>query len=186
MPRIAVIGGTGYAGSHIVTEAVRRGHTVVSIARSVPTERIEGATYLEGTVLDVPGLVAQLEGVDVVVSAVAPRGDMEGKLRPAIAELVTALPENVRVGVVGGAGGSLVAEGGLQGRRVDGHIEVAALLRREDERGGERGGRHLGGRPPVVAGHLDRRPGRPARPLPGRHQSSERRDRPRRHHHLGQ
>ncbi|WP_295786846.1 NAD-dependent epimerase/dehydratase family protein, partial [uncultured Microbacterium sp.] len=41
MPRIAVIGGTGYAGSHIVTEAVRRGHTVVSIARSVPTERVE-------------------------------------------------------------------------------------------------------------------------------------------------
>ena len=33
MPRIAVIGGTGYAGSNIVTEAVRRGHTVVSVAR---------------------------------------------------------------------------------------------------------------------------------------------------------
>ncbi|KQM38498.1 hypothetical protein SAMN04487788_2933 [Microbacterium testaceum StLB037] len=112
MPRIAVIGGTGYAGSHIVTEAVRRGHTVVSVARSVPAERIEGATYVEGTVLDVPGLVAELEGVDVVVSAVAPRGDMEGKLRPAIAELVAALPDGVRIGVVGGAGGSLVAEGG--------------------------------------------------------------------------
>ena len=112
MPRIAVIGGTGYAGSHIVTEAVRRGHTVVSVARSVPAERIEGATYVEGTVLDVPGLVAELEGVDVVVSAVAPRGDMEGKLRPAIAELVAALPDRVRIGVVGGAGGSLVAEGG--------------------------------------------------------------------------
>ncbi|WP_295843693.1 NAD(P)-dependent oxidoreductase [uncultured Microbacterium sp.] len=112
MPRIAVIGGTGYAGSHIVTEAVRRGHTVVSVARSVPAERTEGATYVEGTVLDVPGLVAELEGVDVVVSAVAPRGDMEGKLRPAIAELVAALPDGVRIGVVGGAGGSLVAEGG--------------------------------------------------------------------------
>ncbi|MDZ5144499.1 NAD(P)-dependent oxidoreductase [Microbacterium testaceum] len=112
MPRIAVIGGTGYAGSHIVTEAVRRGHTVVSVARSVAAERIEGATYVEGTVLDVPGLVAELEGVDVVVSAVAPRGDMEGKLRPAIAELVAALPDGVRIGVVGGAGGSLVAEGG--------------------------------------------------------------------------
>ncbi len=123
MPRIAVIGGTGYAGSHIVTEAVRRGHTVVSIARTVPTERVEGATYLEGTVLDVPGLVAQLEGVDVVVSAVAPRGDMEGKLRPAVAELVAALPENVRIGVVGGAGGSLVAEGGPRLIDTDGFAE---------------------------------------------------------------
>jgi uncharacterized protein len=112
MARIAVIGGTGYAGRHIVAEAVRRGHTVVSVARSVPAERVEGATYIEGTILDVPGLVAELQGVDVVVSAVAPRGDMLGKLRPAVAELVAALPETVRVGVVGGAGGSLVAPGG--------------------------------------------------------------------------
>ena len=45
MTRIAVIGGTGYAGSHIVAEAVSRGHTVVSVARKVPAERIEGVTY---------------------------------------------------------------------------------------------------------------------------------------------
>lgn len=112
MARIAVIGGTGYAGRNIVAEAVDRGHTVVSVARSVPGERVEGATYLEGNVLDVPGLVAELEGVDVVVSALAPRGDMLGKVRPSLAELVAALPENVRVGVIGGAGGSLIEPGG--------------------------------------------------------------------------
>lgn len=112
MARIAVIGGTGYAGSNIVAEAVSRGHTVVSVARSVPAERVEGATYVEGTLLDVPGLVAELEGVDVVVVTVPARGDMEGKVRPNVAELVAALPESVRVGVVGGAGGSLVAPGG--------------------------------------------------------------------------
>jgi len=123
MPRIAVIGGTGYAGSHIVTEAVRRGHTVVSVARTVPAERVEGATYVEGTVLDVPGLVAELEGVDVVVSAVAARGDMLGRLRPAIAQLITALPASVRLGVIGGAGGSLVAEGGPRLIDTDGFAE---------------------------------------------------------------
>ncbi len=112
MTRIAVIGGTGYAGSHIVAEAARRGHTVVSVARKVPAERVEGATYLEGTLLDVPALVSQLEGVDVVVSAVAPRGDMQGQVRPNTALLAESLPENVRLGVVGGAGGSLVAPGG--------------------------------------------------------------------------
>ncbi len=112
MARIAVIGGTGYAGSHIVTEAVSRGHTVVSVARKVPAERVEGATYIEGTLLDVPALVAQLDGVDVVVLSVAPRGDMQGQVRPNTALLVAALPENVRVGVIGGAGGSLVAPGG--------------------------------------------------------------------------
>ena len=111
MARIAVIGGTGYAGSNIVAEGVSRGHTVVSIARTVPSERVEGATYLEGTILDVPGLLPLVEGADVVVQAVSPRGDMVGKVRPATAELVRALPEGVRVGVVGGAGGSLVAPG---------------------------------------------------------------------------
>lgn len=112
MTRIAVIGGTGYAGRHIVAEAVDRGHTVVSVARSVPAERVEGATYIEGTLLDVPGLVAELQGVDVVVSTVPARGDMLGKVRTGVAELVAALPANVRVGVIGGAGGSLVAPGG--------------------------------------------------------------------------
>jgi len=112
MARIAVIGGTGYAGSSIVAEAVSRGHTVVSVARSVPSERVEGATYIEGTLLDVPGLVAELEGVDVVVSAVPARGDMTGSVRGNMAELALELPANVRIGVVGGAGGSLIAPGG--------------------------------------------------------------------------
>ncbi|HYI50771.1 MAG TPA: NAD(P)H-binding protein [Microbacterium sp.] len=112
MARIAVIGGTGYAGRNIVAEAVSRGHTVVSVARSVPAERVEGATYVEGTILDVPSLVAELEGVEVLVSTVPARGDMEGNVRSNIAELVASLPESVRIGVVGGAGGSLVAENG--------------------------------------------------------------------------
>lgn len=112
MALIAVIGGTGYAGRHIVAEAVERGHTVLSIARSVPAERVAGATYVEGTLLDVPSLVAQLEGVDVVVSAVSPRGAMEGLVRPNLEALNNSLPESVRLGVIGGAGGSLVAPGG--------------------------------------------------------------------------
>lgn len=112
MARIAVLGGTGYAGRNIVAEAVSRGHTVVSVARTVPAERVEGATYVEGTLLDVPALVEQLDGVDVVVSAVAPRGDMAGLVRPNTALLVSSLPEDVRFGFVGGAGGSLVAPGG--------------------------------------------------------------------------
>ncbi|MEV8266999.1 NAD(P)H-binding protein [Microbacterium sp. NPDC076911] len=112
MARIAVIGGTGYAGGHIVAEAVSRGHTVVSVARSLPSERVAGATYLEGTLLDVPWLVNELEGVDVVISAVAARGAMLGRLRVNLAELAAELPRAVRLGVIGGAGGSLIAPGG--------------------------------------------------------------------------
>ncbi|KAA9131116.1 NAD(P)-dependent oxidoreductase [Microbacterium caowuchunii] len=112
MTRIAVIGGTGYAGSHIVAEAVRRGHTVLSVARTAPSERVEHATYIEATLLDVPTLANELQGVDVVVGTVPARGDMLGLVRPAMAQLNSVLPEDVRIGVIGGAGGSLVAEGG--------------------------------------------------------------------------
>ncbi|MBZ4488148.1 NAD(P)H-binding protein [Microbacterium sp. cx-55] len=112
MTRIVVLGGTGYAGSHIVAEAVQRGHTVLSVARTVPAERVPHATYIEGTLLDVPSLVTELQGVDVLVSAVAARGDMLGLVRPAMAQLKSVLPDDVRIGVVGGAGGSRVAEGG--------------------------------------------------------------------------
>lgn len=112
MTRIAVIGGTGYAGSHIVAEAVSRGHSVVAVSRTAPAEPVEGAVYIEGTILDVAGLLAQIGEVDVVIQALSPRGDMVGKVRPATAELFAALPDGVRLGVVGGAGGSLVAPDG--------------------------------------------------------------------------
>lgn len=112
MSRIAVIGGTGYAGSHIVAEAVARGHEVISVSRRLPAEPVDGATYVEGTILDVPALLEKIGDVDVVIQALSPRGDMAGKVRPATAELFAALPQNVRLGVVGGAGGSLVSAGG--------------------------------------------------------------------------
>lgn len=131
MTRIAVIGGTGYAGSHIVREAVERGHTAVSIARSVPDERVEHASYLEGTIIDVPGLLHLIEGAEVVVVAVAPRGDMAGKMRECVAMLVAALPEDVRVGVIGGAGGSLVAPGGPRLVDTDGFPDAIADEARE-------------------------------------------------------
>lgn len=113
MARIAVIGGTGYAGSHIVAEAARRGHTVVSVARKAPAERIPGVTYIEGTILDAPSLTAELQGADAVVVAVSPRGDMAGRTTEAVLELANELAgTGARLGVVGGAGGSLSEPGG--------------------------------------------------------------------------
>ncbi len=113
MARIAVIGGTGYAGSSIVAEGVQRGHDVVAVSRSVPPERISGVTYVEGTILDAPGLVAELQGADAVIVAVAPRGDMADAAVGAVLELARELAgTGVRLGVVGGAGGSLSAPGG--------------------------------------------------------------------------
>lgn len=112
MSKIAVIGGTGYAGSNIVAEAKLRGHDVVSVSRKLPEHPVEGVGYVAASLLDIPGLLQHLDDVDVVIVSAAPRGEMAGKVRPAVAELVRELPERVRVGVIGGAGGSLVAPGG--------------------------------------------------------------------------
>ncbi|KQO95705.1 NAD(P)-dependent oxidoreductase [Leifsonia sp. Leaf264] len=119
MTRIGVIGGTGYTGSNIVHEAASRGHTVVSVARRPSDHRAPGAIYLEGSILDAPDLVESIEGVEVVVFAVAPRGDMAGNVRSAIAEIVRELPGHVRIGVIGGTGGSLVEPGGPRVVDVD-------------------------------------------------------------------
>jgi putative NADH-flavin reductase len=78
MATIVVFGGTGYTGSNIVREAASRGHHVISVSRSEPTEPIEGVTYETGTVQDLaPRLIP---GADAVVAALSPRGDMAGRL----------------------------------------------------------------------------------------------------------
>jgi putative NADH-flavin reductase len=113
MARITVIGGTGYAGGHIVREAASRGHEVTSVSRSVPTEQVEGVEYTTGSVLDDGTLAAAAAESDVVVASVSPRGDMAGKVAGAYAQLADAArAKGTRLGVVGGAGSLLVAEGG--------------------------------------------------------------------------
>ncbi|WP_407316762.1 NAD(P)H-binding protein [Isoptericola halotolerans] len=113
MARITVIGGTGYAGTHIVREAATRGHQVRSLSRSVPTEPIDGVAYTEGSVLDDAAVAVALDGADVVAAAVSPRGDMAGQVRPAYARLAAAAQQRgVRLAVVGGAASLQVAEGG--------------------------------------------------------------------------
>jgi uncharacterized protein len=113
MARISVFGGTGYAGSNIAREAVRRGHQVTSISRNLPEERVEGVTYLQGSLLDAADRATALDGADAVVVAAAPRGDMADTLRGGIAGLAAeAAAAGVRLGAIGGAGALQVAEGG--------------------------------------------------------------------------
>lgn len=115
MTRIYVFGGSGYAGSNVVAEAVKRGHTVTSVSRTRPTQPIEGVDHLEGSLLDGDVRAKALADADVVVVSVAPRGDMTGKVQPGIKALASEAADNaVRLGVVGGAGSLRVAEGGPQ------------------------------------------------------------------------
>lgn len=113
MARIVVIGGTGYAGGHIVAEAVNRGHDVVSVSRSLAETPIEGVTYVQGSALEAHPLAGTFDGADAVISAIAPRGDMADRAVHALRNVATMLTgTKTRLGVVGGAGGSLSAPGG--------------------------------------------------------------------------
>ncbi|MFG1858009.1 NAD(P)-dependent oxidoreductase [Actinomadura geliboluensis] len=103
MSRITVIGGTGYAGSAIAAEAAARGHQVTALSRSGPTAPIPNVTYVQGDASDEATLAAAIEGTDVVVAALAPRGPLTGTFRDvyrAVARLADAA--GARLFVVGG------------------------------------------------------------------------------------
>jgi putative NADH-flavin reductase len=79
MSTVAIIGGTGYTGSNIAREAARRGHTVISWSRHRPAEPIEGVRYENGDAQDAARII---DGADVVIAALSPRGDLEGRVLP--------------------------------------------------------------------------------------------------------
>jgi len=109
MARVTVIGGTGYAGANIVREAVARGHQVSAVARHTPDEPVAGVTYVAGDVLDPTVLEQAVAGADVVVGALSPRGELEGRLVDVMRRLASAAQSaGARLGVVGGAGSLLV------------------------------------------------------------------------------
>ncbi|MGH1548021.1 NAD(P)-dependent oxidoreductase [Leifsonia poae] len=100
MADITIIGGTGFTGSHIAQEAVSRGHRVTSLSRSEPAEPVDGVNYLTGSA-DEPEQA--VDGADVIVATVSPRGDSAGTLGrryTRLAELADA--SGARLVVIGG------------------------------------------------------------------------------------
>ncbi|HEV2638216.1 MAG TPA: NAD(P)H-binding protein [Actinocrinis sp.] len=103
MSRITVIGGTGYAGSAIVAQAAARGHQVTALSRSLPEAPVPTVAYVQADATDGAALSAAIEGADVVVAALAPRGPLAGTFRETnrtIARLADAA--GARLFVVGG------------------------------------------------------------------------------------
>jgi uncharacterized protein len=102
--RFTVIGGTGYAGSAIVAEAAARGHQVTALSRSLPGAQIPDVTYVQGGATDETTLAAAIEGADVVVAALAPRGPLAGSFRDVYRTIARlAGTAGARLFVVGGA-----------------------------------------------------------------------------------
>lgn len=113
MARIVIFGGTGYTGGNIAREAVRRGHEVVSYSRSATTEPDEGVDYRTGTMADPAVVEAAAEGADQLVVALKGSDVDGGPMKDHVPSLVEAARRHgARLSFVGGAGSSLVAEGG--------------------------------------------------------------------------
>jgi putative NADH-flavin reductase len=118
--RIKVLGGTGYAGTHVVREAASRGHQVTSYSRNKPTEPVAGVTYETGSVLDEAFLARSVVAADVIFEALSPRGELAGRLEGVVERLADlAADAGVRFGVLGGASSLLLAPGGP--RYIDVH-----------------------------------------------------------------
>lgn len=104
---IALVGATGNAGSRILAELVRRGHSVTAIVRNpekVPAQ--PGVTALKGDADDQAGLAALLKGHDAVISSVMFIASDPQKLIGAVRASGVK-----RYLVVGGAGSLEVAPG---------------------------------------------------------------------------
>ncbi|BBZ05448.1 NAD-dependent epimerase [Mycolicibacterium chitae] len=107
MTRILLFGASGYAGSRIRDEALRRGHQVTAVSRGGP---------VAASLYDRDAVLRLAEDADVLVSAITSGPDAAGNTLPdAVPILVAAAQRSgVRIGVVGGAGGLLLSEGGEQ------------------------------------------------------------------------
>ncbi|MFL0448195.1 NAD(P)-dependent oxidoreductase [Corynebacterium xerosis] len=103
MPKIVVIGGTGYAGAAVVSEAANRGYEVTSVSRTLPADQIEKVTYVTGNATDPDFVASVVAGADVVVSTLSPRGELDGKIVDVDIEIAKQVRDSgARLFVVGG------------------------------------------------------------------------------------
>ncbi|MFT4245988.1 MAG: NAD(P)H-binding protein [Micrococcaceae bacterium] len=115
MTHIHILGGTGFAGSHIAHEAATRGHKVVSFTRKAPKDADNKVTYRTGDVREDTALDAAFTNADVVIVALSPRGsmdDMETFTKTIRKAAKLATTRDIRLGVIGGAGSLKVSADG--------------------------------------------------------------------------
>jgi putative NADH-flavin reductase len=115
--KIALIGGTGFVGSAVLGELLRRGHTVTALARNVSKFAARPAlTVVAADALNSAQVAQAVEGHDAVISAYNP-GWTDPNLNALFLQGSKAITEGVkksgvkRLLVVGGAGSLYVAPG---------------------------------------------------------------------------
>ena len=75
--KIAIFGGSGKTGQHLVVQALDAGHEVVMLARTPSnfTIRHPKLTVLQGDIVDATCVEATIQGVDAVLSVLGPRSN---------------------------------------------------------------------------------------------------------------
>jgi uncharacterized protein len=113
MTRIAILGGTGYAGGAIACEASQRGHDVVVFSRTASDPAVDGVVGVTGSALVRADLERAVSGAEVIVVSLAPSGELQSRFVELNAEIAGLAHDlGARLGVVGGAGSLLAAEDG--------------------------------------------------------------------------
>ncbi len=70
--RIALTGGTGYTGGHLLARLAARGDQVVALARAGSERpRVDGVAWVEGDLADTAALARLVEGADAVLHVAA-------------------------------------------------------------------------------------------------------------------
>ena len=113
--KVALYGATGKSGSRILKELVSRGHQVIAIVRNPAKlpQPAPGVRITQDDLSDPRKIAAAVDGAEAVISAYAPPQDDVDAIVDVTQRQVDALNHgsNVRLIVVGGAGGLNVAPG---------------------------------------------------------------------------
>jgi putative NADH-flavin reductase len=113
MAKIAVFGGTGYAGGNIAREAAARGHSVTSYTRNPPVDPNPAITFEVGSLHDQALVQKVAADADVIVISVHGHYPEGPQLIEAVPSLIdAAISAGTRLGVVGGAGSTQTSEDG--------------------------------------------------------------------------
>ena len=111
---IAILGGTGGTGGHMLSWALDSGHPVRALARRPEAlPRRGGLTVIPGDALDATAVAETIAGADAVVSALGPRGaKSESLLAGAAANIVAAMDKTGarRLVCVSAAGAYIAAD----------------------------------------------------------------------------
>lgn len=113
--KVAILGASGWIGSHLAAEAKMRGHEVVAVVRDPAKVTLKGVAVQQLDILNPDSsLKSVLEGVDAVIASIGGRAAGNHEMVAKTAQcLLNELPQAgvARLLWVGGAGSLEVAPG---------------------------------------------------------------------------